>query len=409
MCIHIESQPDYKSLKDFCNLDSMHSEGSGSGSGSLSDFAPLREPLNSPVIIEISGKLISLKFSNKENDADVKFLETLEYCVFNSNIGLWQITDYRNNLQLIQQYFGTRIVRKTDGVTSKIPKTDGATPSHPISNPHNSYNEIRLEITTKKIFLKMPKNSPRGITDSLPQPLLNENIQRGKADISFLNSFKYTRFNKATFLWEVPNYKNTLQIIKEYFGARINEIKEQENQQSEIIKKEKRKQKPNTVEIEIINSKHIVVYFPFSFEHVKKMKTLPLYYYQAEDKSWKFPYTENILSELESYFKKFNYTIECTHTSVKDKGSKEKKNYGNERQIPEEYLEKLKLIRYSDNTIRTYTVAFTDFINYYSSKKLDEITQEDIKNYLLYLVEKRKVSSSFQNQIINAIHPVGLK
>ena len=125
--------------------------------------------------------------------------------------------------------------------------------------------------------------------------------------------------------------------------------------------------------------------------------------WHKEGKYWSFAYTENILVEIESYFKKFNYSIEINHTSAKDKGIKEKKNYGNERKMPQEYLEKLKLIRYSDSTIRTYTVAFTDFINYYSKKELHEITDEDIKNYLLYLIDKRKVSSSFQNQVINAI------
>ena len=48
-------------------------------------------------------------------------------------------------------------------------------------------------------------------------------------------------------------------------------------------------------------------------------------------------------------------------------------------------------------------MAFTDFINYYSKKDLLEISEEDIKKYLLYLVEKRKVSASYQNQVINAI------
>jgi site-specific recombinase XerD len=161
--------------------------------------------------------------------------------------------------------------------------------------------------------------------------------------------------------------------------------------------------KPNTVSIEIIDNKKIILRFPFAKEHISKIKSIPYYYWHKEEKYWSFPYTENILSEIESYFSKFNYAIESIYTNTKGTNKKEKKNYSNERKIPDEYLEKLKLIRYSENTIRTYTTAFTDFINYYSKKDLLEITEDDIKTYLLYLIEKRKVSASFQNQVINAI------
>ncbi|MFH0865119.1 MAG: phage integrase N-terminal SAM-like domain-containing protein [Bacteroidota bacterium] len=59
------------------------------------------------------------------------------------------------------------------------------------------------------------------------------------------------------------------------------------------------------------------------------------------------------------------------------------------------------LKRYSENTQRKYITAFGDFINYYKANPLDQITEQQIKDYLLYLVEKRKVSASFQNQVIN--------
>src|SRR5690606_14604147 len=54
-------------------------------------------------------------------------------------------------------------------------------------------------------------------------------------------------------------------------------------------------------------------------------------------------------------------------------------------------------------TIRTYKGAFTDFINYYQEKELNDLGESDIKNYLMYLVEERHVSESYQNQVINAI------
>jgi len=161
--------------------------------------------------------------------------------------------------------------------------------------------------------------------------------------------------------------------------------------------------KGRIVLMDIVDEKKIILRFPFAKGHVEKIKTLPYYQWHKAEKYWSFPYTANIKSEIENYFAQFGFEIECNYRKSKDKENKVKKHYSNDRKIPEEYLDKLKTIRYSENTIRTYSVAFTDFINYYSKKDLEEITDEDIKTYILYLVEKRKVSSSFQNQVINAI------
>lgn len=65
--------------------------------------------------------------------------------------------------------------------------------------------------------------------------------------------------------------------------------------------------------------------------------------------------------------------------------------------------EKLRVKRYSENTIRTYKALFSEFLKYYPAKEPNEINEEDIKNYLLFLVNQKKVSSSYQNQAINAI------
>ena len=61
------------------------------------------------------------------------------------------------------------------------------------------------------------------------------------------------------------------------------------------------------------------------------------------------------------------------------------------------------MLRYSQNTIRTYENCFSEFINYWNTKELVKIDQRDIQSYLLYLVQERQVSTSSQNQAINAI------
>lgn len=161
--------------------------------------------------------------------------------------------------------------------------------------------------------------------------------------------------------------------------------------------------KGRVVLMEIVDEKKIILRFPFARAHVAKVKTLPYYTWNNEEKYWSFPYTPNIKSEIKHYFSQFGFEIECSYRKSKSKEFKEKKYYSNERQIPAEYLEMLKIKRYSEKTIDTYRKAFIDFINYYKTKELDTITGDDIKNYLLYMIEKRKISASLQHIIINAI------
>ncbi|GIV35035.1 MAG: tyrosine recombinase [Chitinophagales bacterium] len=74
-----------------------------------------------------------------------------------------------------------------------------------------------------------------------------------------------------------------------------------------------------------------------------------------------------------------------------------------DRSVPSAYVEKLKYMRYSPNTVKTYVSLFANFMKYFSACDLDKITEAQIRNYQLYLVDKRKVSASTQNQAINAI------
>ena len=80
-----------------------------------------------------------------------------------------------------------------------------------------------------------------------------------------------------------------------------------------------------------------------------------------------------------------------------------KRDYEIVKDIPQSYIDKLKRRRYSESTIITYTSLFRDFVNYYPDLEPENITEDDIRRYQDYLVNKRKVSQSMQNQAINAI------
>jgi site-specific recombinase XerD len=68
-----------------------------------------------------------------------------------------------------------------------------------------------------------------------------------------------------------------------------------------------------------------------------------------------------------------------------------------------ELVHYLKVIRYSHHTVKAYKSIFRSFLEYHSGKRPAEITVEDIERYMLDRVERKQVSTSYQNQAINAI------
>jgi len=72
-------------------------------------------------------------------------------------------------------------------------------------------------------------------------------------------------------------------------------------------------------------------------------------------------------------------------------------------EILEEVVKLMVMKNYSENTIRTYRQMLSGFLSYYAERNPKEITEEEIRAYLIYLITQRDVSTSYQNQAINAI------
>lgn len=73
---------------------------------------------------------------------------------------------------------------------------------------------------------------------------------------------------------------------------------------------------------------------------------------------------------------------------------------------PIDYLEKLFLLNYSMNTIRTYHSLLLRFLNTHKDRGMDQVcafTEEDINRYHRQMVQTGAYSCSFINQSINAV------
>lgn len=59
--------------------------------------------------------------------------------------------------------------------------------------------------------------------------------------------------------------------------------------------------------------------------------------------------------------------------------------------------------RYSQNTIKTYSDALEVFFRFYQNKELESLTKDDLIHFNTEYILKKNLSSSYQNQVINAI------
>lgn len=72
------------------------------------------------------------------------------------------------------------------------------------------------------------------------------------------------------------------------------------------------------------------------------------------------------------------------------------------RACPEEFLLKLELKRYANNTVKTYVQCFEKFINAQEQSDLMLINEQNVQAFLRKLIQEKK-SNSYVNQMINSI------
>ncbi|MFT4752929.1 MAG: integrase/recombinase XerD [Salibacteraceae bacterium] len=130
-------------------------------------------------------------------------------------------------------------------------------------------------------------------------------------------------------------------------------------------------------------------------------------------KAWYLPYTQKHLKLIQLALKEIA-NVDITHivfTKAQTSAvgptvptpSKPTPKIVKEIKIPEAYIKTLLHRRFSTSTYNTYTVLFKRFMEFYKDEVLDEINKDQIVDYLLHLIQTKKISTSTQNQVINAI------
>jgi integrase/recombinase XerD len=260
-------------------------------------------------------------------------------------------------------------------------------PAEPVGVEHATTPVFRkgsicIYVSGRKILLKMPKND---------------------VDVKFILSLRYSKWDAQNKCWNIPSYPGNLEQIKEHFAGRISVLEECEQEQN-VREGGRSVRKTEVLVIKTITGR-LKIIFGFHKRLSSLIRTIPYHSWNAQNKWWTVPYTDKFLQLIKSQCEEdkliFSYEQE---EKIGDKLARMTPfDIPNYRTCPQELIDKLTELRYSEKTIKTYSNSFEEFINYFHKHEINGINESMIVSFLRHLVTERKVSSSYQNQAINAI------
>ena len=140
--------------------------------------------------------------------------------------------------------------------------------------------------------------------------------------------------------------------------------------------------------------KRIKLTLPYNPTYIKKIKTIPGYRWHPDKKCWSFPYSEDILKKILLLFDGENIHLDSTLQRLTEETGKNKDFEVLRRELVSR--------KYSPKTIKAYLHYNRDMLKLTNKSPFD-VKDSDIKDYLLYLVEKKKAATSTLNIAINAL------
>lgn len=159
------------------------------------------------------------------------------------------------------------------------------------------------------------------------------------------------------------------------------------------------------LEIQKMASGRLMVNFSYHPDTVARIKSITGRRWHSEEKCWSIPYNIDAVGELQRLFSREPLKVfpsrKPRRPSTVSKGRWEQLSSG-EQAILTSVAEELKLRRYSPKTQKIYRNAILRFLRYIK-REPQEIDAKGIKDYLLWLIEEKHVSTSYHNQAISAV------
>ena len=261
--------------------------------------------------------------------------------------------------------------------------------NYQLINPaKNSFKEIKIEVFERRIFLKIPKN---------------------ETDIAFIRKIQFIHWDKNWYHWVIPNYPGNLTLLKTYFDGRIDSLIEHQSEVLEIkqLDEEIIKKREDVLLIKTKNNRLKIV-FGFNQKLLQTIKKIPYNTWDGKNKWWSIPYSDIFKDIIYTQINELGLSV--IYKEEVDENSSltiHKRitpfDISNYKVCPDDFILKLKELRYSLNTEKTYKFALEDYLNYHHTIDIEKLNEGHIQSFLRHLVMERNVSTSYQNQAINAI------
>jgi len=153
--------------------------------------------------------------------------------------------------------------------------------------------------------------------------------------------------------------------------------------------------------------------FPYDKNLIEKVKTLPGAKWSSGNKAWHVLYTSEMAQRIRQLFMSSGVTVNYLNENEplllvqKTQSLKPHEALGNLNTEAQEKIRTLKRWmlqrRYSESTIETYCDAIKTFLRFFADKEISEITNEDLVHFNNDYILTNGYSSSFQNQVVNAV------
>jgi len=168
--------------------------------------------------------------------------------------------------------------------------------------------------------------------------------------------------------------------------------------------------KMKQIDLDLINHKNeqvLLIQFPIDRELINVVKKIENARWSATKKAWYVPYSIELLHKIKELF---DPICEINASLLKEKIAKHKLTVEQNNYITtiaskkiEKFKHWMQSKRYSQSTIATYIDALTTFLKFFYKKDIEAITSEDVISFNVEYIFKKKLSASYQNQVVNAI------
>lgn len=167
----------------------------------------------------------------------------------------------------------------------------------------------------------------------------------------------------------------------------------------------------NIIAQRVVHDKEIKIalQFPYNQNLINEIKKIQESHWSYSQKAWLLPDSKEKLDELFSVMKgKAWVDVKKLSDPIPELTKKKPSEILSCLSIEsmkktEKFKSWMRSRRYSESTVNTYSEALTIFLRFFSGKKLEEITNEDLINFNNNYILKNGLSASYQNQLVNSI------